>query len=150
LQVRYHHTSSHLGDEYIDRFDAAVEDYSRDVAGFTMLYQATETFAVYGGGNWAFNVHPVGAGRFLLRAGAQAEATNRTRAFIPYGAADVQWQQDNDWDPRLNVQVGVRLPEVRGRRPLRVAMEFLAGPSPQGQFREQHVRHFTLGLYIEP
>jgi len=93
LQVRYRHTSSHIGDEYIDRFDAAVEDYSRDVADFTMFYRASETFAVYGGGNWAFNVHPVGSRRLLLRAGAQAEATNRNRAFMPYGAVDVQWDK---------------------------------------------------------
>ena len=150
LQFRYHHTSSHLGDDYIARFDVPVGDYSRDVTDFTAFYQATQSFGLYGGGNWAFNVHPKDSGRYSLRAGVQAGTNNSSRAFSPYCAADAQWKQDNNWEPRLNVQVGVRLPENGGRRSPRVAIEFLAGPSPQGQFRGEHVRHLTLGLYIDP
>lgn len=150
LQFGYHHTSAHIGDEYIARFDAVIGDYSRDVTDFTAFYQATESFGVYGGGNWAFNVHPTGARRLLVRAGAQAETQDSDRTFLPYSAADVQWEQNNAWEPRLNLQVGVKLPRVRGRRSLRLAMEFLAGPSPQGQFHAEHVRQLTLGLYIDP
>jgi hypothetical protein len=142
--------SAHLGDEYIARFDAEVGDYSRDAADFTAFYQATPTFGMYGGGNWGFNVHPDGSGRLLLRGGVQAKARNSGRPFRPYGAADVQWAQDNLWEPRLNVQLGVRLPDIAGRRSLRLAVEFLAGPSPQGQFRAENVRHLTLGFYIDP
>ncbi|MFC1639138.1 DUF1207 domain-containing protein [Gemmatimonadota bacterium] len=150
LRFGYHHTSAHIGDEYIARFDAEVADYSRDVTDFTAFYQATESVGLYGGGNWAFNVHPTGSRRLLVRAGAQAETRNTTRALLPYGAVDVQWEQNNSWEPRLNVQVGVRLPKIGGRRSMRLAMEFLAGPSPQGQFHEEHVRQVTLGLFIDP
>jgi len=150
VRIRYHHTSAHLGDEYIARFDANVGDYSRDAADFTGFYQASPGFALYGGGNWAFNVHPDGARRFLGRAGIQAEEDDGGRSVAPYGAADVQWEQNNSWEPRLNIQLGLRLPDISGRRKLRIAFEFLTGPSPQGQFREEPVRHFTLGFYIDP
>ncbi len=150
VRLRYHHTSAHIGDEYIARFDARIQDYSRDVADLLLFYQASSHLGLYGGGNWAFNVHPNGARRGLLRFGAEVESRKQSRTFLPYGALDVQWEQDNDWEPRMNFQIGVRLPEIRGRRSLRLAMEFLAGPSPQGQFHREHVRHFTLGLYVEP
>jgi hypothetical protein len=150
LRFGYHHTSAHIGDEYIARFDAPIGDYSRDVMDLTAFYQATESVGLYGGGNWAFNVHPTGSRRWIVRAGAQTEARDSERAFLPYGAVDVQWEQNNAWEPRMNVQLGVRLPELGGKRALRLAMEFLAGPSPQGQFREEHVRQLTLGFYINP
>ena len=150
LQFGYHHTSAHIGDEYIARFGAEVGDYSRDVTDFTAFYQATESVGLYGGGNWAFNVHPTGARRLLVRAGAQAETHDSERAILPYGAAHVEWEQNTEWEPRLNVQVGIRLPRVAAGRSLRLAMEFLAGPSPQGQFLEEHVRQLTLGFFIDP
>lgn len=149
LQFGYHHTSSHIGDEYIARFDAEVGDYSRDVTDVTAFYQATESVGLYGGGNWAFNVHPTDSRRLVVRAGAQAETRGSTKALLPYGAVDVQWEQNVAWEPRMNLQVGVRLPNAGKGRALRLAIEYLAGPSPQGQFREEHVRQLTLGFYID-
>ena len=50
----------------------------------------------------------------------------------------------------MNLQIGMQLPEFKGRRMVRVAMEFFAGPSAQGQFHEEQVRHLTFGMYIDP
>ena len=149
-QFRYHHISAHLGDEYSARFNAEAEDYGRDALEMTVFRQATPEAGFYGGLNWSYNVHPDNAQRFIIRVGAQVEAQNREAALMPYGAVDVQWEQDNDWEPRLNLQVGMRLPELRGRRMVRLAVEFFAGPSAQGQFHEEHVRHLTFGIYIDP
>jgi hypothetical protein len=149
-QLRYHHLSGHLGDEYIARFEAEAENFGRDAVDVTAFRQAAPTVGFYGGVNWAFNVHPKGARRFTVRVGAQVEARNGDGALIPYGGVDAQWEQDNEWEPRMNLQLGVRLPELGGRRVVRVAVEFFAGPSAQGQFHEEHVRHLTLGIYIDP
>jgi len=150
LRFQYHHTSAHIGDEYIERFNAEIDDYSRDAADFTGFYQASPVLGLYGGGNYAFNVHPTGSRRLLLRAGAQAESTRSYGALSPYFAVDVEWEQNNEWEPRMNIQLGVRLPDIAGGRSLRLALEYLAGPSPQGQFRHESVRHFTLGFSIDP
>ncbi len=150
LRFRYHHKSSHIGDEYISRFDPEIGDYSRDAADFTAFYEVSPSLGVYGGGNWAINVHPDGSGRFLVRAGVQTEASQVRGAISPYAAADVEWEQNNSWEPRLNIQVGIRLPEVAGHRSLRLAAEFLTGPSPQGQFRFEHVQHIIAGFFIDP
>jgi hypothetical protein len=150
LRFRYHHISAHIGDEYIARFNAMVGDYSRDAADFTGFYEASPGLGVYAGGSWAFNVHPEGSRRLLVRAGVQGETEYGVGGFSPYFAADVEWEQNNEWEPRMNIQLGIRLPELAGRRKLRLAAEYLAGPSPQGQFRTENVRHLTLGFYIDP
>jgi hypothetical protein len=149
-QFRYHHISGHLGDEYSVRFNAEAENYGRDALDLTAFRQVTPVLGFYGGINWSFNVHPNKARRFITRVGAQVETRNGDGALLPYGAVDVQWEQDNEWEPRMNLQVGVLLPELGGRRMVRVAMEFFAGPSAQGQFHEEHVRHLTFGMYIDP
>ena len=115
LRFCYHHMSSHIGDEYIVRFDAPVGDYSRDAADFTAFHKVSPGLGVYGGGSWAFNVHPKGSGRLLARAGVQAESSRPSGATVPYAAADVQWDQNNDWEPRLNMQIGIRLPDYAAR-----------------------------------
>ena len=149
-QFRYHHVSGHLGDEYKERFDAEVENFGRDAFEVTAFRQIAPTLGIYGGVNWSFNVHPNSARRFITRLGAQVEARDGDGALLPYGAVDVQWEQDNDWEPRMNLQLGLRLPKLQGRRLVRVAVEFFAGPSAQGQFHEEHVRHLTFGMYIDP
>ena len=150
LQLRYRHISSHLGDEYINRFEAEVENFSRDAADITLFHRVAPSFGLYGGGAWAFNIRPDGSRRFLVRFGAQIETVENDKLFLPYFALDVQWEEDNDWEPRLNTQLGVRLPKIQGRRSARIAIEYLAGPSPMGQFHEEHVRHVALGLHIDP
>jgi hypothetical protein len=149
-QFRYHHYSGHLGDEYSSRFSVEAENIGRDAVEITAFRQAAPELGFYGGFSWSYIVHPDSAQRFVTRVGAQVEPRSRGGALVPYGAVDVQWEQDNDWEPRMNLQIGVRLPEFKGRRMMRIAMEFFAGPSAQGQFHEEHVRHLTLGIYIDP
>jgi hypothetical protein len=149
-QLRYHHMSAHLGDEYSARFSAEAENVGRDALELNVLRDITPVMSVYGGVNWSYNVHPEDAERFIARLGIQVEERDGAGRLEPYGAVDVQWQQDNRWEPRMNVQVGVRLPELRGRPTMRFAMEFFAGPSAQGQFSDKHVRHLALGIFIEP
>jgi|GEM_PF-1011265 len=150
LRLRYFHTSAHMGDEYIARFDTYEDAYSRDAAELTAFYQVTNTLGLYGGGSWTFNAHPDELKRFVFQGGVQIEAPETEAPFLLYLAADVQWEQNNSWEPRMNIQAGVRLPEFEGRRSIRVAAEFLAGPTPMGQFYGEYVRHFTFGLYIHP
>lgn len=149
-QFRYHHLSGHLGDEYSARFDATAENFGRDALELTAFRRVAPGLGVYGGINWSYNVHPDNAERFILRTGLQVETPSDDGPILPYGAVDVQWEQDNAWEPRMNVQIGLRLPELEGRRLVRVAAEFFVGPSAQGQFHDEHVRQVTFGVYVDP
>lgn len=150
LQLRYHHMSSHMGDEYILRFDSYEDAFSRDAAELTAYHQASPGLGLYGGGSWAFNTHPDELRSLLVHAGVEAETSDEGQVLLPYAAADVEWDQDNAWEPRLNMQIGVRLPGIEGRRSLRLAAEFLSGPAPIGQLRAERMRQLTIGLYIDP
>ncbi len=67
----------------------------------------------------------------------------------PYAAADAYLDQDNDWKPRINIQIGVRLAFAGSSRLVRVAAEFLTGPTPQGQFNTEETTFVTLGFYVD-
>jgi hypothetical protein len=56
--------------------------------------------------------------------------------------------QDSSWRPRLNLHLGRRL-LFDHQHGLRLTMEALFGPSPQGQFRRGQVVLFALGIAVE-
>ena len=65
-------------------------------------------------------------------------------------ARDNQGNPADDMSEYLQTFLDETEEQLEGRRLVRVALEFFAGPSAQGQFHEEHVRHFTLGVYIDP
>ena len=148
FRIRFLHVSSHLGDEYIERFDVRRVTDTQDALDGVAFFRLVRALGVYGGGSWAFNVDPNDRKRFTLRGGLQWYGPSLGAGFQLYGAADALFDQDVDWRPRLNTQAGVLIHAPHGRD-ARLAAEFLTGPSPQGQFDNQTTTHVTLGLYID-
>lgn len=147
LRFRYFHMSSHLGDEYAERFNAERYDYTRDWAELLAFLRLGSGVGVYGSGGWAFNVDPNGAKRWRTRVGGEARGPRLSNAARLYGAVDVEMEQDNGWEPRMNLQTGVRLTTVGGRD-ARIAVDVVTGPSPQGQFADAHTTFVTAGIYV--
>lgn len=133
LRFRYYHTSSHMGDEYARRFDDPGINFARDAAELLSFHNLTDRLGVYGGVRYAYIVHPEESKRWVLRTGAQMEAPEMGGAIRPFLATDLEWDQDAG-GTRIELQGGVWLPELGGRRALRLALVFLTGPSPLGQF----------------
>jgi len=148
VRLRYYHTSGHLGDEYILAFDVDRTEYARDIAELMGWWQVLPSLALYGGGGWAFRVDPPDDGEFTVRLGAQAEA-HFDRGLRPYGAVDAYFDQDNDWKPSLNIQIGVATRALSYGRNLRIAAELFTGPTRVGQFHDQETTFVTLGVYID-
>lgn len=148
LRLRYYHASSHLGDEYARRFGEAGINFSRDAVDLTARVRAGPGVGVYGAVFWAANVHPEAARRWRVRGGVEVDPS-RGGLWRPYLAADAQLDQDEGWDPRLAAQLGVWLPAVH-RRPLRLALELLQGPSPMGQFHGRPTGQLALALIWNP
>ncbi len=149
FRLAYHHISSHLGDDYINRFRAEPRNYGRDAVDGMAYLQVLPQLAVYGGVNVAYNVHPDDARRWTLRLGNEFKTTATDGNFIPYGALDFQLEQDNGWEPRVDVQLGAWFPKLDGRRVVRGGIEFLTGPSPQGQFYGMNAAEISLGVWVE-
>jgi len=150
LRLRYFHTSSHLGDEYSVRFGLSGVNFSRDGVELLAYVQPAAALGVYGGGRYDVNVHPEAARRWVARGGAELAFPDRRGVWQPYLAADIQSEQDTGWRPTVNVQAGIWLPRVEGRKALRLVLEALAGPSPLGQFHGRHTSQVGLALLLSP
>jgi hypothetical protein len=133
FRFRYYHTSSHMGDEYARRFDDPGINFARDAAEIFSYHSVTDRLGIYAGARYAYIVHPEESKRWVLRGGAELEAQEKGRRFLPFLATDFEWDQDAS-GTRVEVQGGTWLPTVGGRRALRLAVVILAGPSPLGQF----------------
>jgi hypothetical protein len=150
FELKYFHTSSHLGDEYSGRFDLEGINYSRDAVRGLAHLRVASVVSIYGGGGWAYNVHPDDDPRWTAQAGAEFLRRTSDKFVSPYAALHLELEQATDWKPRVNVQIGALLPRLIPGRESRVAAEFLTGPSPQGQFAAVTTTHLTIGVYIQP
>ncbi len=148
FRFRYRHFSSHLGDEYIERFAAERADFTRDGIGFMAYRRVTPSLGLYGGGDVAFNVDPNDAKHLALQGGVEFTQTSSTGVAQPYWGIDVLLDQDSSWKPRVNVQAGAKL-FPQDRRQVRLVFELLFGSSPQGEFHQSTETLFSLGMVIE-
>jgi hypothetical protein len=147
VRFRYRHISSHIGDDYIVRFDETPQGYLRDDLGVMVYRRVSPGTAMYGGFSYAFNVDPVRIKRAIVEAGVEFNA--QSASGTPwYGGVDVWLDQDAKWRPRVNVHAGTWLTE-QGDHRLRFTIEFLTGRSPQGEFRRWRATYFATGLKVE-
>ncbi len=147
-RFRYRHVSSHLGDEYIEDFDAERLDFSRDALEITVYRSLTAGFSAYAGGDFAINVDPIGSKRFRVLGGIELTDVASTGAGRFFGGVDVNMRQDDDWRPRVSVQVGVFLLPDKERR-LRFAMDMAFGRSIQGEFHREPETVIMAGMFFE-
>jgi hypothetical protein len=145
LRFRYYHTSSHMGDEYARRFDDPGINFSRDAAEILSYRTLSPRLGVYGGARYAYNVHPEESKRWVLRLGGELEASEGGGRFRPFVASDLEWDQDAG-GTRIELKAGSWLPEIDGRRTLSLALIWLTGPSPLGQFNRLTTTQFGLSL----
>jgi hypothetical protein len=148
LQARYFHTSAHLGDEYIERFEVERIAYARDALETIAYFSPARGTGFYGGIRWSFRVDPPEHKRWALRAGIEFEPS-KAGTFRPYGAGDLEFDQQYGWNRRMNVEVGLRLHMSEDRPTIRIALEYLRGPSPQGQFDGGHTNQLALGVSVD-
>jgi hypothetical protein len=148
VRLRYFHTSSHLGDEYAQRFEAEAVNFSRDAVDAMGWLQPLRALGAYLGVRYAYSVHPEESRRWAARAGTQLGSAEGEGFVLPFGAIDVELDQNVDWKPRVNVQAGVWLPPISGRRAGRIGAGVLTGPSPLGQFQALHTTQITLGISL--
>lgn len=148
LRLRYYHTSSHIGDEYGRRFDERGVNFSRDAVDFTAYFRPLPVLGAYGGLFYSVITNPEARNLWRAHAGLELEPGHR-RTWTPYAAADLELDESVEWQPRLSAQAGIWLPAVDGR-PLRLALEGIAGPSPLGQFNGVDTRQVGLALYWNP
>ena len=151
LRFRPYHQSSHLGDEFILRQgDLERENLSFEALEL-ILSQEAGPLRVYGGGEWLFRREPEVLEDLLAHAGAEI------RAGSLYGlrfvaAVDMKSTEEHDWSPAWSARAGVELAVWRDNghppRQWQILVEFYDGPAPYGQFFQESLRWFGLGVHF--
>ena len=147
-RFRYRHISSHLGDEYIERFGTERSEFSRDALEVTVYRKLPAGFAAYAGGDIAFNVYPIGSKRFRVLGGVEFASLSTDGPTQFFGGVNVDLNQDASWSPRVNIQQGVRLfPQNEWN--LSFVLELAFGQSHQGEFHGEKETVLMLGALLE-
>ena len=156
-RLTLHHTSAHLGDDYVDRFDVPAYQVSREALELIVAVRPVAPIRLYGGGEWN-----VGRGsdfepgtsetfrtveQWIARFGAEFDASASSPGTVrPFAAVNFE---TTDWTDRLATQAraGVAF-RVRSIRILLDA-QWRDGPSTLGQFRTVDESAFGVGMEVQ-
>jgi hypothetical protein len=150
-RLRVYHQSSHLGDEFVLRED----DIERENLSFEslelILSQEVSVLRAYLGGEWLFRREPETLEDLLAHGGLEARiGSPRTPRFLL--ALDVKSTEEQDWDPAFSARGGFEFAVWRedGHPPrvIGVLAEYYDGPSPYGQFFQNQIHFFGVGLHF--
>ena len=150
-RLRVYHQSSHLGDEFVLR----EEDIERENLSFEslelILSQEVSVLRAYVGGEWLFRREPETLEDLLAHGGLEARiGSPDTPRFLL--AVDVKSTEEQDWDPAISARSGFELAVFREDdhppRVIGVLFEYYDGPSPYGQFFQNQIRFYGIGLHF--
>ena len=138
-----YHESSHLGDEYRDRFPTISRvNWSREIVGLWAGYAAGDVQLRGNLSYAAIDALNVGRGGAALAAdfvGRRGGVLGKPLQPVLAGYADAQ--EYTDWRVTWSGRAGVRLPDGEGRRGMALLLTFLDGTSPQRQFYLARTRY---------
>lgn len=149
-RIRLYHQSSHLGDEFLLR--ARPERINLSFESLEMLVSYDwRQLRIYGGGEYLLNREPEDLEREGLHGGLEY------RGQTPWlwggrlvGGLDLKSWREHDWAVDTSLKVGLEFggaPQP-GRRRLRVMAEAYDGYSPHGQFYDDEIDYFGVGVYL--
>ncbi len=151
---RLYHQSSHLGDEYLLRPDvngAERVNLSYEAVDLILSYELPYGFRVYGGGGYFFDTEPADFDPWSIQYGLEFRSpkTFFGGAVRPIFAADLQNREVNDWELDYSLRAGVQFEDPgRFSQKMLLMVEYYDGRSPNGQFYDERIRYYGLGLHF--
>jgi hypothetical protein len=146
--LQFYHESSHLGDEYMRRFDARRLDWTREVLALWVGYHVSGVRLMGSVGNALvdeLNLSPWLAGLGAdFRAGAFTFAGLRA---YPMAGVFMEGASATDWRISTSAKIGLAFSGARVGRELRLSLIGHDGLSTQRQFFRSSSRYF--GMEIE-
>jgi hypothetical protein len=158
-RMRVYHQSSHLGDEYLLRGPEVREE--RENLSFEslelILSQEISLLRLYGGGEYLFNRNPEDLEKTLVHGGVEIRPEAQLFRFGSLGSTrfiaglDVKSSEEQDWkvgwSARGGLEVGRADISTTARR-WSLMIEYYDGPSPYGQFYQENITYYGLGLHL--
>ena len=150
--TRIFHQSSHLGDEFLLRGQTD-ERINLSYEGVTSLlsYHLPAGFRFYAGGDYIFHREPTGLDPWSTQAGLEFRSPRLwlNGSLRPVAGIDVQNRQESNWNTDVSARAGIQFenPDFLSRK-LQLLFEYYNGKSPNGQFYENNIEFFGLGLHF--
>ena len=151
--LRFHHQSSHLGDEFILNSQTPINriNLSFEELDMKLSYELFAWLRVYGGGGMLVDQYPKD-----LKGGTSQVGTELTSPWTLWGGkvrpvayADFQANARSNWRVASSVMAGLQFENARvGDRKLQVLAEYFSGPSPNGQFFTHNTEWLGLGIHL--
>ncbi len=148
--VRYHHQSSHLGDEFllnnhVERINLSFEEVDAKIS-----LDVTPWWRLYGGGGMVVRREPrIGRGTSQWGTELRSPVTYLRGLVRPVAYADFQAHERTNWSIGRSLMAGVQFENARvGDRQIQLLAEYYAGPSPDGQFYTQKVEWAGIGVHF--
>ena len=149
--TRVYHSSSHLGDKFLNDPSVTNVKLSYEELDFQLSYDITAWLRMYGGAGIIFHREPDGLGRGTTQWGVELVSA---RTFLsgrlrPVAYADFQCLERTNWGVGQSIMAGVRFENALiGDRQMQLLFEFYEGPSPDGQFYLQRMSWYGIGLHL--
>jgi hypothetical protein len=150
-RVRIYHQSSHLGDEYLLRSESIDRENLSFESVEVLVSQELGPLRLYGGGERIFRREPDTLPSTLYHGGAELR-TGRAGPVQLVSGLDLKATDLHDWSPAVSARVGLEVARFgSGDHPPRLIMlmfELYEGPSPYGQFFQDDINYFGVGLHF--
>ena len=145
-----HHTSSHVGDEYMQRTGRMRINYTREEWLVGASTPFGERWRAYGEAAYAFDMRNEAIqepGR--VQAGVQYERDDSLwrRRLGWYAALDGTAFEERDWQVNSTVQAGIKLGSAN--RTWRAGIQYYDGRSLVGEFFQADERYLSLGVWLD-
>jgi len=150
LRLRIYHQSSHLGDELLlganppDRVNLSYE-----ATELIYSYEWRE-FRVYGGGEYLIHKEPTDLKPLSAHWGIEYRgSTPLVWNGRPIAGMDMKSLEEHDWEIDTSIKAGLEFGNPNpGQRRLRLMAEWYKGFDPHGQFYDNKVEYYGLGLSL--
>jgi hypothetical protein len=144
--VRVYHQSSHLGDEFI-LGNPGVNRVNLSYEGVEALASHEwEKWRLYGGGGYIFHSEP-NLQPAYVHGGVEFVQPRAVAGLDFVAGVDLRAQEELAWRRSRSYAAGFEFRNQSTRR-LRLMLEYYRGQSPNGQFYQERLRYWGLGLYF--
>ncbi|TCV86334.1 DUF1207 domain-containing protein [Sulfurirhabdus autotrophica] len=148
-RVRLYHQSSHLGDEYLLRVKPERVNLSYEAVE-VITSKKWDNWRAYFGGEYLLHREPANLDRISLHGGGEyIGSTNYWGIGRFVAGLDLKSFQEHGWSIDTSLKAGFEVgqPDPGGRR-MRLMAEVFSGYAPHGQFYNERINYYGLGMYF--
>ena len=150
LRFRLYHQSSHLGDEFLMSINPP-ERVNLSYEAVDLIYSREwHEWRVYGGGEYLLHKEPDDLKPLSAHWGIEYRgSTPLLLNGRPIAGADMKSLEEHDWEIDTSIKAGLEFGHPNpGQRRLRLMAEWYNGFDPHGQFYNNKVEYFGLGVSL--